>query len=102
MKEIIFWFSSHKVRNYWLNYAISYLKAHNILNMQYSKIESWIKIADLKISFKVNNNGEKDLIGLWNINQYWVEQLFDNDFEEFFLTFIFDNLWEENDGEERD
>ena len=25
MKEIIFWFSKHKIKNYWLNYAIDFL-----------------------------------------------------------------------------
>lgn len=93
MKEIIFWFSSHKIRNFWLDYTIMYLKAH-FLNTQCNKMENWIRVAGLKILFKVNNNGENDLVGLWDINQYWVEELFDNDFQEFFLTFVFDNLWE--------
>lgn len=91
MKEIIFWFSSHKVRNYWLGYAINDLKEQGVPNFRYSKIESWIQFGRLKISFKVNINGDKDLMGLYDKNQYWVEDLFDNNFRPFFYGFIFDN-----------
>ena len=89
MKEIIFWFSSHRSRNYWLDYAINFLKKHTV-NIKYNKIQSWIDFLNLRILFKVNTS-ETDLIGYWDKNQYWVEDLFDNNFEEYFFTFIFDN-----------
>ena len=99
MKEIIFWFSNHKIMNYWLNYAINYC---NILGLriEYNKIENWIKFFHLKISFKANARGEMDLTGYWDKNQYWVEDLFNNCFSEFFLTFVFDNkpFEEESNG----
>lgn len=92
MKQIIFWFSNHRIRNYWLDYAIKYCKNKKVFKYAiYNKIESKIRIGDFEICFKVNND-EKDLIGKWNINQYWVEDLFDNNFEEFFLTFIKENF----------
>ena len=102
MKEIIFWFSSHKMRNYWLDYAINCLERYTV-SIKYNKLESWIHFLNLKISFKVYE-GEKSLTGQWDKNQYWVEDLFDNDFGEFFFTFIFENepFKEENNGKERD
>lgn len=89
MKEIIFWFSSHRSRNYWLDYAINCLKKHTVI-IKYNKIQSWIEFLNLRISFKVNTS-ETNLAGYWDKNQYWVEDLFDNNFEEYFFTFIFDN-----------
>ena len=89
MKEIIFWFSNHRIRNYWLDYAIDYLKKHTV-NIKYSKMQSSIDFLNLRILFKVNTS-ETDLAGYWDKNQYWVEDLFDNNFEEYFFTFIFDN-----------
>lgn len=89
MKEIIFWFSSHRSRNYWLDYAINFLKKHTV-NIKYNKIQSWIDFLNLRILFKVNTS-ETDLVGYWDKNQYWVEDLFDNNFEKYFFTFIFDN-----------
>lgn len=106
MKEIIFWFTNHQRMNYWLNYAVNFCKDLG-LKITYNKIENWIKFFHLKISFKVNARDERDLIGNWDKNQYWVEDLFDNCFSEFFLTFIFDNkpfvnkLKEDINGEER-
>lgn len=90
MKEIIFWFSNHKIRNYWFDYAINDFKKHTV-PIKYNKLGSWIEFFNLKISFKVNDREDLDLIGLWDKNQYWVEDLFDNNFEEFFYTFIFKN-----------
>lgn len=90
MKEIIFWFSSHKTRNYWLDYAVDYLKRY-IVPLKYNKIESWIDFLNLRILFKANTRGEMDLAGHWDKNQYWVEDLFDNEFKEFFFTIIFEN-----------
>ena len=90
MKEIIFWFSSHKIRNYWLDYAVNRLQRYTV-QIKYNKLESWIQFLNLKISFKVNHRGERDLVGHWNKNQYWVEDLFDNNFEEYFFEFIFAN-----------
>lgn len=90
MKEIIFWFDSHQARNYWLDYAIDCLKQYTV-ETKHSKLKSWIQFFNLKISFKVNNKGEQDLVGNWDKNQYWVEDLFENDFEEYFFTFVFDN-----------
>lgn len=90
MKEIIFWFSSNKIKKYWFNYALNDLKRHTVPTKT-NKLESWIQFLNLKIYFKVNNRENLDLIGLWNKNQYWVEDLFDNNFEEFFYTFIFEN-----------
>ena len=95
MKEIIFWFSNHKIMNYWLNYAINYCKELG-LKIEYNKVENWIKFFFLKISFKVNFNENSDLAGRWNINQYWVEDLFDNNFECFFKELIKQNI---NKGE---
>lgn len=115
MKEIIFWFDNHKIRNYWLDYAIKFLKDKKIYNIKYNNLESYIDLLDfgiyfekynsteiyinsvnLRIYFKVYEN-EKSTMGFGNINQYWVEDLFDNNFEEFFLTFIKENL----NGEKR-
>ena len=90
MREIIFWFSSHKIRNYWLDYAVNSLKRCTV-QIKYNKLESWIQFLNLKISFKVNRRGERDLVGHWDKNQYWVEDLFDNNFEEYFFEFIFAN-----------
>lgn len=90
MKEIIFWFSSHKVRNYWFDYALSSLERYTV-PLKYNKLESWIDFLNLRILFKVNYREEADLTGCWDKNQYWVEELFDNNFEEFFFTFIFAN-----------
>lgn len=90
MKEIIFWFSNHRIMNYWLNYAINYCKDLG-LKIEYNKIENWIKFFKLKILFKANTRGEMDLVGHWDKNQYWVEDLFDNEFKEFFFTIIFEN-----------
>lgn len=90
MKEIIFWFSTHKIRNYWLDYAVNRLQRYTV-QIKYNKLESWIQFLNLKISFKVNHRGERDLVGHWNKNQYWVEDLFDNNFEEYFFEFIFSN-----------
>ena len=95
MKEIIFWFSNHRIRNYWLDYAIDYLKKHTV-NIKYSKMQSWIDFLNLRILFKVDTR-ETNLAGYWDKNQYWVEDLFDNNFEEFFLTFIKENF----NGEKR-
>lgn len=94
MKEIIFWFSSHRLRNYWLNYAIDCLKKHTV-NIKYNKIQSWIEFLNLRILFKVNTS-ETDLAGYWDKNQYWVEDLFDNNFECFFRELIKQNI---NKGE---
>lgn len=61
------------------------------MDIKYNRIENWIKFLNLKISFKVNIRGELDLIGNWDKNQYWAEDLFNNDFEEFFFNIIFEN-----------
>lgn len=90
MKEIIFWFSSNKIRKYWFDYALSYLEKHTV-PIKCNKRDYWLQFLNLKIFFKANNREDLDLIGLWNVNQYWVEDLFDNNFEEFFFTFVFDN-----------
>ena len=91
MKEIIFWFSNHKIRNYWLDYAIDYCNKRG-LHIKYNKINSNIEILGLKILFRVDVTDKQSLIGNWDKNQYWVEDLFDNNFEEFFITFIKENL----------
>lgn len=90
MREIIFWFNTSKRMNYWLDYAINHCKTLGIM-VKYNKVEKWIKFFCLKISFKANTRGEMDLTGHWDKNQYWVEELFDNNFHEFFFTFIFQN-----------
>lgn len=92
MKEIIFWFSNHKIRKYWLDYSIGYCKRVFSFQDYFNRLESWIKIADLKISFKVNDRGDIDLAGYWDKNQYWVEDLFDNNFEEFFKELVKENI----------
>lgn len=94
MKEIIFWFSSHRLRNYWLDYAINCLKKHTVI-IKYNKIQSWIEFLNLRILFKVNTS-ETNLAGYWDKNQYWVEDLFDNNFECFFRELIKQNI---NKGE---
>ena len=90
MREIIFWFSTHKIRNYWFDHALACLENHTV-PLKYNKLESWVKFLNLKISFKVNYREQEDLAGNWDKNQYWVEDLFDNDFEEYFFEFIFQN-----------
>lgn len=89
MKEIIFWFSSHRIMNYWLNYAINYCKDLGF-KIEYNKVENWIKFFKLKILFRADTC-EQYLVGQWDKNQYWVEDLFDNEFKEFFFTIIFEN-----------
>lgn len=90
MREIIFWFSTHKIRNYWFEYALACLERYAV-PLKYYKLESWIQFLNLKISFKVNYREQEDLSGNWDKNQYWVEDLFDNNFEEYFFEFIFQN-----------
>lgn len=89
MKEIIFWFSSNEIKKYWFDYALNYFKKHTI-HIKYNKMDYWIQFLELKISFKTNSRGDLDLIGIGDKNQYWVENLFDNNFEEFFMELIFD------------
>lgn len=98
MKEIIFWFSKHKIKNYWLNYAIDFWKEHfaYYVYFHYNKIEDWIQIGDLKILFKVDE-GSKSYIGWGDTNQYWVEGLFDNNFEDFFMSIVKEEI---KDGKE--
>lgn len=90
MKEIIFWFSTSKIRDYWFNYALNKLERYSV-EIKCNKIARWMKFLNLKITFKVNCNEERDLVGLWDKNQYWVEDLFDNNFEEFFFELVFQN-----------
>lgn len=91
MKEIIFWFSNSQRKNYWFKYAVNCLKTKTAIDITSNPVQCWIKFINLKISFKTNINDTTDLAGRWDINQYWVEDLFDNNFEEFFFTFVFDN-----------
>ena len=95
MKEIIFWFSNHHIKNYWLDYAMEYCK--NKFNkamkyegniIRYNRIEDWIQIGDLRILFKVDKKFNYTIIGWGDVNQYWVEELFDNNFEEFFMSIV--------------
>lgn len=98
-KEIIFWFSSHKIKNYWLEYAIHYCKEKFHFNaIWYNRIKDWIQIGNLKILFKVDDKFHCNGIGLGNVNQYWAEELFDNNFEEFFISIIKQEI---KNGEER-
>lgn len=92
MEEIIFWFSNNTIKRYWLEYTIKYCKNITIFCTKYNKLESWIKICDLKIYFKVNYRGDNDLAGNWDKNQYWVEDLFDNNFECFFKELVKENI----------
>lgn len=89
MKEVIFWFSNHKIKNYWLEYAINFGGDHFSYDtlFRYNRMEDWIQIRDLKIIFKVDK-GSKSYIGWGNTNQYWVENLFDNNFKEFFMSIV--------------
>ena len=89
MKEIIFWFSKHKIKNYWLNYAIDFWGKYFAcyVDFHYNKIEDWLQIGDLKILFKVDE-GPISYVGWIDTNQYWVESLFDNNFKEFFMTIV--------------
>jgi len=91
MKEIIFWFSKYDSKNYWYNYTIDYCvdKFRQTLFIKYRKMEDWIQLGSLKILFKVDKGpNSTEHIGIGNINQYWVEELFDNNFEEFFKTIL--------------
>ena len=91
MKEIIFWFSNSQRKNYWFKYAVNYMKENFAVDIKSNPVQCWIKFINLKILFKTNINDTRDLAGNWDKNQYWVEDLFDNNFEEFFLMLIFDN-----------
>ena len=91
MKEIIFWFSNSKKMNYWLRYTINYCEKLG-LEFKANTARCWIDLLFLKISFKANVNGDADLAGRWDMNQYWVEDLFDNNFEEFFKLLIKENI----------
>ena len=93
MKEIIFWFNYYKAKQYWFNYTIGYLKSIKYLKyIRINKVDDWIEFLNLRISFKVNIKGDIDMIGNWNKNQYWVEDLFDNNFECFFKEIIKENI----------
>ncbi len=89
MKEIIFWFSKHKIKNYWLEYTIDYWGKRFSYDtvFKYNRVEDWIQIGNLKILFKVDL-GARSYIGWGDKNQYWVGELFDNNFEEFFVSII--------------
>ena len=96
MKEIIFWFNKFNSKNYWFDYATKYCKnkfekaiKYDDHILYYSQIEDWIKIGNLKILFRVDKGpNSTEHIGIGNINQYWVEELFDNNFEEFFMSIV--------------
>lgn len=89
MKEIIFWFNECNSKNYWYNYTVDYCvnKFRKAVFIKYRKTENWIQLGDLKILFKVDE-GSKSYIGWGDTNQYWVEELFNNNFEEFFKTIL--------------
>ena len=99
MKEIVFWFSNYKIKNYWFEYTVTYCKKKfddNIL--KYCRIKDEIKIGELKIKFKVDKGpNSTEHIGIRDINQYWVENLFDNNFKEFFMSIVKEEI---KDGEE--
>lgn len=88
MKEIIFWFSNSQRKNYWFKYAVDYLKINTAIDIKSNLVQCSIKFINLKVSFKTNINDSTDLPGRWDINQYWVEDLFDNNFEEFFMSIV--------------
>lgn len=91
IKEIIFWFSKHTIKNHWLEHAIDFWGKRLSYDavFKYNRIEDWIQIGDLKILFKVDKGeNSTEHIGVGNINQYWVEELFDNNFEEFFMSIV--------------
>lgn len=93
MKEIIFWFNFYEAEKYWFNYAIGYLKSIEYLKyVRFSKFEHWIEFLNLRISFKVNIRGDVDMTSNWDKNQYWVEDLFYNNFECFFKEIIKENI----------
>ena len=88
-KEIIFWFSNHQIKNYWLDYSIVYWgkKFSYDTVFKYNRMKDWIQIGNLKILFKVDL--ETIPYRAWgDTNQYWVEELFDNNFEEFFMSIV--------------
>ena len=89
MKEIIFWFSNYKIKNYWLDYTIDFLGKRLSYDsiFRYNRVEDWIQIGDVQILFKVDKDS-KSYIGWGDTNQYWVEELFDNNFEEFFMSIV--------------
>lgn len=105
MKEIIFWFSKYASKNYWFDYAAGYCSnkfqkamKYDTGILRYSRVEDWIQIGNLKIKFKVDK-GEQDPqhFGTGNINQFWVEELFENNFEEFFMSIVKEEI---KDGKE--
>lgn len=90
MKEIIFWFSTSKIRDYWFNYALRKLERYSV-EIKCNKIARWMKFLNLKITFKADYMWGQESAGNWDKNQYWVEDLFDNNFEEFFFELVFQN-----------
>lgn len=101
MNKIIFWFTTHKMRNYWFDYAIRFLRKRGA-DIEYNNLESYINLFNfnLKICFKVYVN-ESSIVGYGDVNQYWVDELFENNFEEFFITFIKENIEEATDEKTR-
>lgn len=89
MKEIIFWFSKYASKNYWIDYAIDFFGKRLSYDsiFRYNRVEDWIQIGNLKILFKVDENS-RSYIGWGDTNQYWVEELFGNNFEEFFMSIV--------------
>ena len=93
MKKIIFWFSNFRVLNYWFEYTRKNFGER--LNVKYYKNygnrNGTITIYDLfEIEFKIDRDRYSH-IGIHDINQYWVEELFENNFEEFFYQILGDN-----------
>lgn len=90
MNEIIFRFTEEQKLMYWLKYTINFLKNEEI-KIKSNIIEKYIIIGDLKIWFKTDRN--EYMIGTYNLNQYWVEDLFDNNFECFFKEILRENIY---------
>lgn len=92
MKKIIFWFNNLKSLNYWFEYVRKNFGEN--LHIKYYKNNHIMTIYNI---FEIQFKDDRDIhshVATHNINQYWVEDLFDNNFEEFFYQILRDNLEE--------
>ena len=89
MNEIIFRFTNEQRLRYWFRYVTNFLKDRNSC-VKCNIVQKYIELNGIKIWFKIDSH--ECVVGTYNVNQYWVEDLFDNNFEEFFYQILKENL----------
>lgn len=92
MVKLIFWFSSNNRLEYWFEYTRKNFGED--ICVKYNKAKHLLNIRNMYEIYFKNDKDINNHIGIHNTNQYWVEDLFDNNFEEFFYQILRDNLEE--------